>query len=75
MSRSHRKTPIAAITTAESDKAFKQLENRRARRSVKTLDLTEDEPQAAKAFGDPWKSEKDGKAHFDAKKHPKMMRK
>ena len=75
MSRSHRKTSIASITTAVSDKAFKQVEHRRARRAVKAIDLTEAEPPAAKDFGDPWSGEKDGKARFDPARHPDLMRK
>lgn len=75
MSRSHRKTSVAGITTAASDKEYKKLEHRRARRAVKATDLTENEPPEEKFFGDTWKSCKDGKAYFDAEKHPEMMRK
>jgi hypothetical protein len=75
MSRSRKKTPVAATTTAASDKAFKQMEHRRARRAVKALDLTESDPPEPKAFGDPWNSQKDGKIYFDADRHPDLMRK
>lgn len=61
MSRSRRKTPIVGITTAESDKAFKEAEHRRERRAVKATVNTGDEPPAPKAFGNPWAGEKDGK--------------
>ena len=75
MSRSRRKTPVTAVTTKASDKAFKQHEHRRARRAVKALDLMESEPPGDKAFGDPWNSRKDGKSRFDADRHPEFMRK
>lgn len=75
MSRSRRKTPVTAITTKASDKAFKQIEHRRARRAVNALDLVESEPPGAKAFGDPWNGQKDGKVRFDAERHPDLMRK
>jgi len=61
MSRSRRKTPIVPVTVAESDKAFKAREHRRERRAVATALANGDEPPAPKAFGDPWKGEKDGK--------------
>ena len=75
MSRSRKKTPVAAITTAASDKAFKQSEHRRARRAVKALDLTESDPPGEKAFGDPWSSCKDGKSRFDRRTHHELLRK
>ncbi|QIG48397.1 hypothetical protein G5V57_12070 [Nordella sp. HKS 07] len=53
MSRSRRKTAIFGITTAESDKRFKQAEHRRERRAVKVLVKAGEEPLAPKAFGDP----------------------
>lgn len=75
MSRSRRKIPIAGITTAESDKAFKVAEHRRERRVVKTaLDKTDDLP-STKLFGNPWASEKDGKRMFDPNRYPTIMRK
>ena len=66
MSRSRRKTPIAGITTTESDKPFKQAEHRRERRAVKArLDAAE-EPLPAQTYGNPWRGEKDGKVWLDA---------
>lgn len=74
MSRSQKKTPISGITTAASDKAFKVAEHRRERRASKT-DLGEGhEPPHPKAFGNPWNSEKDGKACI-ADPRPEDMRK
>ncbi|MEL4378367.1 hypothetical protein [Brucella cytisi] len=36
MSRSRKKTPITGITTADSDKAFKEAEHRRERRALRS---------------------------------------
>lgn len=67
-------TPIVSITTAESDKLFKQAEHRRERRAAKArLDVGE-ELLPAKAFGDPWDGQKDGKKWLD-EPSPKLMRK
>ena len=75
MARSRRKTPIAGVTTAASDKAFKTQEHRRARRALRTLDLTVDDLPQEKQFGDPWRSDKDGKHPFDPTERPELMRK
>ena len=75
MSRSHRRTPICGMTTAQSDKACKRRANRQARRAVSALDLTVQDPPGAKLFGDPWKSDKDGKQWIDASRFPEEMRK
>lgn len=74
MARSRRKTPITGITTADSDKSFKQAEHRRERRAVKALLDAGVEPPPAKSFGDPWRGEKDGKMWLD-EPSPKLMRK
>ncbi|MFO1173615.1 MAG: hypothetical protein U1E48_00150 [Paracoccaceae bacterium] len=63
MSRSRKKTPILAITTADSDKPFKVKEHRRERRAVKTALIAGEQPPHAKGFGDPWSGDKDGKAY------------
>ena len=75
MSRSRRKTPLIAATTAESDKAFKQAEHRRERALVRAaLAAGHEDMPAPKLFGDPWHGDKDGKLyHHDAQ--PKDMRK
>ncbi|PTD20431.1 hypothetical protein [Sphingomonas fennica] len=62
MSRSRRKIPIAGVTTAASDKPFKQSEHGRERTAAKIALAKGDEPASRKAFGDPWRGEKDGKA-------------
>jgi hypothetical protein len=75
MARSRRKNPGCGITTATSDKPYKQREHRRERAALRSVDLTNDEPPASRRFGSPWLSEKDGKQWFDPKRHPKDMRK
>jgi len=74
MSRSRRKTPVVGVTTADSDKLFKQAEHRRERRAVKALVNAGEEPPAAKTFGDPWDGQKDGKVRL-RDPDPKLMRK
>ncbi|MGF7004533.1 hypothetical protein [Aminobacter sp. BE322] len=74
MSRSRRKTPIIGITTAETDKPFKQAEHRRERRAVKAVIKTGEEPPAPKAFGNPWDGQKDGK-QWIADNVPELLRK
>ena len=61
MARSRRKTPIVPMTSADSDKAFKQAEHRRERRAVKATINGGNEPPDAKKFGNPWHGDKDGK--------------
>lgn len=75
MARSRRKNPGCGITTATSDKPYKQREHRRERAAVRSIDLIADEPPASQTFGSPWFGEKDGKQWFDPKRHPKEMRK
>jgi hypothetical protein len=62
MSRSRRKTPIAGVTSAPSDKPFKQAEHSRERAAAKIALAKGNEPASKRAFGDPWNGEKDGKA-------------
>ena len=74
MTRSIRRTPIVGVTTAETDKPFKAREHRRERRAVKVA-LGADEPLPdRRAFGDPWKGDKDGKQFLD-EPDPRDMRK
>lgn len=63
MSNSYRKTPIIGMTTAESDKRFKQAEHRRERSATKIALAKGKEPQDKRAYGDPCLSEKDGKQY------------
>ena len=75
MSRSRRKTPICGIAVADSDKDYKAAEHRRERRAVRIAIEAGDDIPAAKAYGNPWDSPKDGKKFFDAENHPSIMRK
>ncbi len=61
MSRSRKKTPITGITTADSDKPFKEAEHRRERRAVRTAIKAGEPIPDQREFGNPWTSEKDGK--------------
>lgn len=74
MSRSFRKTPITGMTTAASDKAFKQAEHRRARAAERAALTREDDPPGPKAYGNPWGGPKDGK-RWHADSWPELMRK
>jgi hypothetical protein len=82
VSRSTRRKPITGITTAESEKDWKRHGNRKLRRAVnqKVQELPAAGPDAlilpvmdevANQFSGP----KDGKQHFDPRKHPHLMRK
>jgi hypothetical protein len=74
--RSYRRTSITGITTAASDKAYKQQEHRRARAIVRhALQAGSEDALHRKQTGNPWKSEKDGKLWFDRGRFPEMMRK
>jgi hypothetical protein len=77
VSRSRRKTPIAGITSARSDKPFKVDEHRAERRTTravvrKTLD-GDDTALYSRPHGNPWLAPKDGKQLIDPKS--KLMRK
>lgn len=74
MARSRRKTPISAHTMAESDKPFKQQENRRYRSRVRQAIHIGIEPPSAKLFGNEWSAPKDGKQWL-GDRHPHLMRK
>ncbi len=62
MSRSRKKHPIIGMTTAETEKQFKQQEHSRERAAVRDALRTDKEilPHP-KEFGDPWDGPKDGK--------------
>lgn len=62
MSRSFKKKPITGITTAETEKEFKQQEHQRERSRVRDALKTDKEVLPhPKEFGDPWNGPKDGK--------------
>jgi hypothetical protein len=77
MSRSRRHSPLTGITTARSEKWFKQATHRVLRQKQ----ALRDEPDAAvlpvrsREAVDPWKGPTDGKLHFNPRKHPRLMRK
>jgi len=73
MSRSRRKTPIAGVTTASSDKQFKKAEHSRERVTARIAVVRGDDPPHRKSFGDPWKGDKDGKLYWPDR--PKLLRK
>jgi hypothetical protein len=64
------------MTMSESDKPYKQQENRRARRVLRSLPVADEDEvlPTAKDFGDPWGGPKDGK-QFVRSAEPKLMRK
>lgn len=68
MSRSRRKTPIAGITTAKSDHAWKKKAARKLRRRVKQHleTMLDGDRFAGKRWDlvDPWGAPKDGKFWF-----------
>jgi hypothetical protein len=62
MSRSRRKTPITGITTARSNKEFKQIEHRRERAIARTaIAAGKEDILHPKATGNEWASPRDGK--------------
>jgi hypothetical protein len=64
MSRSRKKTPIFGMTKAQSEKEDKRLANRRLRRAIANLDLTEVEVvPVIREVSDPWLMAKDGKGY------------
>ena len=77
MSRSRRKTPIAGVTAAPSDKLSKAVSNRAHRLAVKHATATDPEsppPTMTQAL-DRWSMAKEGKIRFDPRESPKRMRK
>ena len=77
MSRSRRKTPIAGVTAAPSDKFSKAVSNRAHRRALKQSTATDAEtpPPTMEQALDRWSMAKEGRFRFDPKESPKRMRK
>lgn len=76
MSRSQRKTPILAMSKAESDKAYKVAEHRRERHHTRQrLHVSADDTDRRlhRPFGNPACAPKDGKQYFPGS--PRDMRK
>ncbi len=76
MSRSRRHRPFTSITAASSEKDDKSRANRRLRRRLRrlVLDETNDKLDTRPHDGG-WTFAKDGKAMFDLRMHPGLMRK
>ncbi len=78
MSRSRRKHPFRAITTADSEKQEKRAYNRRFRHAAEQAlkaDPTGESLPVLREYSNPWCMDKDGKVRFDPAKYPKAMRK
>jgi hypothetical protein len=77
MARSIRKTPVRGITSADSEKADKAASHRKLRRATRQLitRVLETPLPTEQQLTNPWTMAKDGKARFDARKNPKLMRK
>ena len=79
MSRSRKKYPITGITTAETEKEFKQQEHQRERARVRTaladLDVEGEVLPDSKQFGNPWSGPKDGKRYHGGKTYEKEAKK
>lgn len=76
MTRSKRKTPVRGITTAPSEKSDKVVSHRKVRRTVRQNVADSDKllPTEKELTGS-HSMAKDGKARFDSKSNPKLMRK
>ena len=78
MSRSKKKTPIAGMTHASSEKWDERLANRRVRRCVKealAADPLLDVLPARRELSNPWVMAKDGKKWFDPQRFPGVLTK
>jgi hypothetical protein len=68
MIRSQKRTPIAGLTTAKSEKDDKRLPNRRIRRRVKVVLAGRPEDDllpTRRELSNPWTMAKDGKIWLD----------
>jgi hypothetical protein len=78
MSRSKKRTPLAAMNGASSEKQDKRDYNRRYRRVSKQFLRVNPECELMphlREHSDDWAMAKDGKVWFDPMKYPKKMRK
>jgi hypothetical protein len=78
MSRSRKKEPYHPITTARSEKEDKQEGHRRERRVVHQALTVSTEAETlphTRELSNPWAMAKDGKARFDPRKAPELLRK
>lgn len=63
MTRSRKKTPVTAMTTAESDKPFKKAAHSQERAAVRVALRQGNDAPSPRLFGDPALGEKDGKQY------------
>jgi hypothetical protein len=77
MSRSRRKTPVAGVTGAPSDRLGKAVSSRAHRQAVKQSIAADPEtpPPTTEQALDRWSMPKEGKVRFDPMEWPKGMRK
>ena len=76
VTRSHRKTPVIGILTADTEKRDKQLAHRRLRaRERQDLHRGGEENPRLREVSDPWEMYKDGKQRIDPSWDPRLMRK
>jgi len=76
VTRSHRKTPVIGILTADTEKRDKQLAHRRLRaRERQDLHRGGEENPRLREVSDPWNMDKDGKQRIDPSWDPRLMRK
>ena len=78
MTRSRKKTPIAGLTSADSEKADKLDAHRRERRKVREVLHVNAEPDVlphTREVSDPWTMAKDGKVYLGEHPAPKLTRK
>jgi hypothetical protein len=79
MSRSKRKTPIAAVTMATSEKQDKRHANKSLRLAAKTELQKKDSDELTlpmlREVSNVWDMKKEGRLYFNKKKYPKLMRK
>jgi hypothetical protein len=82
VSRSKRRKPVAGITTAESEKQWKQEANRKLRRASNQIvqqmpcaDPDETVLPVLHEVANQYSGPKDGKQRFDPRRHPRLMRK
>lgn len=76
MTRSRKKSPIAGITTAESEKTDKLAAHRRERRRIRQLLPAEpDILPHTREISSPWLMAKDGKQYLGHQAKPAHLRK
>jgi hypothetical protein len=78
VARSRKKTPIAPITSAESEKADKLAAHRRERRKIRQrmmVDADADALPHTREVSNPWTYAKDGKVYRGARLRPEERRK